>query len=72
MNEIGKRIRALRKERNMTRRELADKLHCSLTMIAKYETGKSVPRSDTVARIGELFGVSADWLMGAGKEAGGK
>lgn len=39
--EIGRKISALRKEKGMTQKELAEKLHVSDKTVSKWETGVS-------------------------------
>ena len=43
MNELGKYISKIRQERNLTQKELADRMHLHVTTISKWENGNSVP-----------------------------
>src|SRR3990167_2896947 len=49
------RIRALRKEKNLTQEELADKLGISRQSIISVESGKSLPSLSLALSISELF-----------------
>lgn len=40
----------------------ASKIGCNESVIRNYKTG-SIPRGDIVAKIAEVYGVSADWLL---------
>ena len=40
---VGKKIAALRKERGLTQRQLADKIYTSDKNLSKWETGKALP-----------------------------
>ena len=42
--KVGKLIRKLRKDKNLTQQELADKLGVSDKTISKWETGLSFPK----------------------------
>jgi transcriptional regulator with XRE-family HTH domain len=46
--ELGKRLTALRKEKNMTQEELVEKSHVSVRTIQRIEAGEVLPRMSTV------------------------
>ena len=55
---FGEKIKALRKDRGMTQRDLAEALGLSLRTISNYETGGLRPRHDaTYDALAELFHV---------------
>jgi len=55
MNEsFGQRIKSLRKEKNLTLRELSDKSGIELTYLSKIENGKTGGNSSEVATIEKL------------------
>ncbi len=70
MSILGDRIRALRKEKNLTQEELAELLnkrfHSNIdrVMISKWERGTQTPVIGTLKFIAEYFGVSLDSLNG--------
>ena len=43
MAEVGKNIKKIRKEENLTQDDLAERLHCTRQTISNYENGKSEP-----------------------------
>ena len=47
MNNIGVFIAQLRKEQNMTQKELADKLGVTDKAVSKWECGKGIPETRT-------------------------
>lgn len=57
--ELGKRLTALRKEKNLTQEELVEKSHVSVRTIQRIESGEVLPRLSTVkilwAALGEKF-----------------
>lgn len=61
---FGKRIVALRKERNLSQRELADKLGISRSALSLYEIEKREPDTDTLLKISNFFSVTTDYLLG--------
>ena len=55
---IGDRIRALRKEKGLTQKELAQKLGVSASMIGQYETSVRKPKFETVEKIADALGIN--------------
>lgn len=53
-------VRAARIKRNLTQRQLADKLHMSVRTIIEIERCKSSPRFETVATIAKELNISID------------
>lgn len=62
--KVGKRLKQLREELNMTQKELADKLSISRAAVGLYEQGKRNVDNDTLLKLSEIFNVSADYLLG--------
>lgn len=59
------KIKALRKENNITVAELAKKLNISQSMLSNYENGNGTPRDDLVwEKLSQLFKVSKSHVMG--------
>ena len=56
--ELGKRLTALRKKRNLTQEELVEKSHVSVRTIQRIETGEVLPRMSTVKILLEALGES--------------
>ncbi len=55
MANVGKNIRLLRKQRQMTQDDLAERLYVSRQTVSNYETGKSNPDIDMLVRIAEVL-----------------
>ena len=53
-----------RKEAGYTQREVAKLLNISNGTIAGYEIGRTEPDIEMTGRIYDLYGISADWLIG--------
>lgn len=61
---LGKRIRILRENRNLTQKQLAEKLHIPNQNISNYERGFRQPDYETLQKIADFFDVSTDYLLG--------
>ena len=60
---IGKRIKELRKERNMTQEQLADLVGVSFQAVSKWENGIALPDITLVPQLAQIFGVTTDELF---------
>lgn len=63
--EIGKNIRAARKQLNKSREELAEKSGLSAKFIGNIERGEKAVSLDSFVCIANVLGVSADMLLGS-------
>lgn len=61
--KIGDKIRAKRRERNLTQDELASKLHVSKAAVSKWENEESYPDITMLPKIAQLFGLTMDELF---------
>ncbi len=61
--EFGERLKALRKERNVTQQELADYIGVGRSAIAGYETKGKSPDFDKLRLIAQFFNVTSDYLL---------
>lgn len=57
-------IKELRKQRNMTQQELADRLQVTFQTVSKWENDVNLPDIAQLPRLAEIFGVSADVILG--------
>ena len=64
MNEFGKRLNPLRKENNLTRQQVVEKLQVSVRLISYWENGERECDFAMLAKICNLFSVSADYILG--------
>jgi transcriptional regulator with XRE-family HTH domain len=67
---MGDRLRAERRARGMSLRELANRLGVSPSLISQVETGRATPSVSTLYAIVSELGVSLDDLLFAGRSAG--
>ena len=61
---FGRRIRDLRRERQLTQQAVADSLQIHRTTYTKYETGCVAPDQQGLLRLADIFGVTVDTLLG--------
>ena len=60
---LAKKIVQLRKERNLTQKELASIVGVHFSHMSRYERGISLPSVDVVKKLAQMFHVSADYLL---------
>lgn len=61
---IGKMIKMLRKERNLTQEELAEQLNVTSQAVSKWENETGMPDISQIIPLASVFGVSTDVLFG--------
>lgn len=61
--EIGQRIQEIRKERDMTREDLAEKAEISSKFVYEVEMGKKGLSAESVAKITRALTTSSDYLL---------
>ena len=60
---LSEKILSLRKKRNLSQEELAEKLNVSRQAVSRWEVGSSQPDASNLLQLSRLFGVSADYLL---------
>ena len=63
MRDIGKNIKQLRIQKNMTQDELAEKLFVTRQTVSNYETGRSRPDVEMLAKIAEVLETDANAVL---------
>ncbi|MDR0916818.1 MAG: helix-turn-helix domain-containing protein [Oscillospiraceae bacterium] len=63
-NFIGESIKALRRARDLTQDQLAERLNVSAQAISKWERGENLPDVTMIAPIADYFGVTTDTVLG--------
>lgn len=63
-NILGKRIKQLRNEANLTQEEFGIPYNIKKSTVSQYESGSSRPDDELKKRIASDYNVSLDWLMG--------
>lgn len=60
---LADKIIRLRKKNGWSQEELADKMHVSRQAVSKWESAQAVPDLEKILRLGQLFGVTTDYLL---------
>ncbi len=68
MNSFPERLKALRQEKNVTQRAIANHLNITDTAYGFYEQGKNYPNMDILIKLADYFEVSLDYLVGRSKK----
>jgi HTH-type transcriptional regulator, competence development regulator len=67
MTTVGQRIREIRKSRNLTQRELADRVGINFTYLSRVENDRlddeQTPREETLQRIAKALNADPDELL---------
>lgn len=61
---VGKRIKKLRLNKNLTQETLAEILDVDVNTISNWETGNTLPKTNNLKRLSEYFEVTEDYLLG--------
>lgn len=68
MKNVGFKISELRKAKNMTQMELADKMDISFQAVSNWERGNSMPDISKLPELALLLGTTVDEVLGEGAE----
>ncbi len=66
LNKNGKLLYNLRKAKNMTQKEVADKLGVLPKTVSKWETGHGFPDVSTISALADVLGVSEKTILSGG------
>lgn len=61
---VGERIKYLREKNDLTQKDVATKLGVEPAAISKYELDMREPNIEALKKLGEIFNVSIDYLLG--------
>lgn len=63
MDNLGEKLFELRKAKNLSQEEVADKLGVTRQSVSKWETNQSTPDFDKIVPLCELFEITTDELL---------
>lgn len=62
--EICQRLKAIREDKDLTQKEIAEVLKTEQSYYAKYENGKRPIPTDRIITLCRFYNLSADYLLG--------
>ena len=66
--DLGEKLYELRKAKNLTQDDVAEKINVTRQTVSKWETNQSVPDFDKIVPLCDLFEISTDELLKGKKE----
>ena len=64
MFDFAERLKALRKNKGVTQKQLSTSINVTERAVVAYESGKSKPAFDVINSLADYFDVSTDYLLG--------
>ncbi|MBR4320254.1 MAG: helix-turn-helix transcriptional regulator [Oscillospiraceae bacterium] len=61
---LSEQLRKLRKQKNLTQKQLADYLHVTDGAVAMWEHGRREPDIEILTKLADFYGVTVDYLLG--------
>ncbi len=62
--KFSNRLQLLRNEKNITQKQLAEKLNIKQQAISQYEKGIALPKIDVIVRLIDIFNVPLGYILG--------
>lgn len=63
METLGSRLKALRRQRNLTQQKIADALGVSKTSVIYWEKDENVPKHESLTALAKTLGTTTEWLL---------
>lgn len=60
------KIKEARKKTGFTQIEVAEELKIPRSTLANYEIGRTQPDIETLGKLIDFYGITADWILGTG------
>ena len=64
MVNMGEKLKYLRIEKNLTQKQVADRIGLAISAVSSYESGTRYPSYDVLVKLARIFHVSTDYLLG--------
>ena len=68
MENLGEKLFELRKSKNLTQDDVAEKLNVTRQTVSKWETNQSTPDFDKIVPLCDLYGITPNELLSVGTE----
>lgn len=67
MVDFGRKLRELRKQKNLTQKQLAALIGVKNSIISFYEVGDRIPSPEIIIKLSAALNVTSDYLLGIQK-----
>ena len=67
---FGEKLQALRQRAGMSQDALAERLQVSRQAVSRWERDETMPETDKVVALADIFGVTTDYLLRPPPESG--
>lgn len=64
MVNMGEKLKSLRIDKNLTQKQVADRIGLAISAVSSYESGTRYPSYDVLVKLARIFHVSTDYLLG--------
>ena len=64
MVNMGEKLKSLRLEKNLTQKQIADRIGLAISAVSSYESNSRYPSYDVLVKLSRIFHVSTDYLLG--------
>ena len=61
---MGEKLKSLRLQKNLTQKQVADRIGLAISAVSSYESGTRYPSYDVLVKLARIFHVSTDYLLG--------
>ena len=61
---MGEKLKSLRIEKQLTQKQVADRIGLAISAVSSYESGTRYPSYDVLVKLARIFHVSTDYLLG--------
>ena len=61
---MGTKLKSLRIEKQLTQKQVADRIGLAISAVSSYESGTRYPSFDVLIKLARIFHVSTDYLLG--------
>lgn len=64
MSNLGQRLKQLRKQNDLSQKDVAQHLKITVSALSQYETGKRTPKNESLLILAKLYNTTTDYLLG--------
>lgn len=61
---MGEKLKSLRLEKNLTQKQVADRIGLAISAVSSYESGSRYPSYEVLIQLARMFHVTTDYLLG--------